>query len=94
MKITLKKIKSFFQDERTQVALNEIKMPIREKPAKLMVDVFTLFGEAKSFESHSIIGNPVFNQLGLHRFRVQKAAQLAERRRQYLARFIAVEDVE
>ena len=94
MKITLKKIKSFFQDERTQVALNEIKTLIREKPAKLMGDAFTLFGEAKSFESHSIIGNPIFNQLGLHRFRVRKAAQLAERRRQYLARFIAAEDVE
>ena len=26
MKITLKKIKSFFQDERRQVALNEIKI--------------------------------------------------------------------
>ena len=49
MKITLKKLKSYLQDERTQVALNEIKTLIREKPAKLMWDAFTLFGEAKSF---------------------------------------------
>ncbi|WP_425918950.1 hypothetical protein [Acinetobacter sp. TSRC1-2] len=94
MKITFKNIKNFFQDERTQVALNEIKTLVREKPSKFMLDAFTLFGEAKSFQSHLIIGNPVFNQLGLHRFRVQKAAQLAQKRRQYLAQFIAAEDVE
>lgn len=94
MKITFKNIKIFFQHERTQVALSEIRTLVREKPSKFMLDAFTLFGEAKSFQSHLIIGNPVFNQLGLHRFRVQKAAQLAQKRRQYLAQFIAAEDVE
>lgn len=91
--MSFEKIKKLFHDERIQTALTEIKKLAKEKPNKFLIDALTLVGEAKSFESHSIIGNPVFNQLGLHRFRVQKSAELAEKRRQNLAQCIDAADV-
>lgn len=87
------KVKACFQDERMQIALTELKKLAHEKPLHFFVDALTLFGEAKSFESHSIIGNPVFNQLGLHRFRVKTAAELAKKRRAILAKNIDIADV-
>lgn len=94
MNFSKEKVKQFFKSERTQVAFTEIKRLMKENPAKFAWDAMTLIGEAKSFETHSLIGNPIFNQMGLHRFRVKKAAEMAEYRRQQLASMIAVEDVE
>jgi hypothetical protein len=49
-------------------------------------------GSAKSFRQHPVIGDPALNARGLHRWRVETAARLAERRRRALARRIAPED--
>ena len=86
-------MKQFFQDESRQRGVNEFKKLLQQHPLRTIQDTFTLFTEAKSFESHSIIGNPVFNALGLHRLRVKKAADFAAKRREHLARFIDPEDV-
>ena len=59
-----------------------------------MVDATTLFGFAKSFESHLIVGNKTFNELGLHRFRVEYASKRAQKRRQKLAKVLTSDEVE
>jgi hypothetical protein len=46
----------------------------------------------KSFFQNPVIGDPALNARGLHRWRVETAARLAERRRRALARRIAPED--
>lgn len=93
VKLSLTKVKQFFQDETHQRVLNEMKNMLREKPLHTMRDVCTVLSEAKSFESHSIIGNTVFNELGLHRFRVQTSADLAKQRREHLAQFLQADDL-
>lgn len=93
MKYNLKRLKQFFEDETGQRALNEFKKMLQDKPLKTIRDTFTVLSEAKCFESHSIIGNPIFNELGLHRLRVKKAADLAQKRRESLASFIQADDV-
>ena len=93
MKFDLKKLKSFMPEESQQRVWSELKSMFQQKPLQTVRDACTVWSEAKSFESHSIIGNPVFNALGLHRFRVKTAADLAQKRRHYLAQFIDAEDV-
>jgi len=89
----MKKIKKFLQQERTQRALNEFKQLLQQHPKQTLLDSMTLFTSAKSFEKNSLLGNPVFNELGLHRYRVQKAAEMAAKRREKLAVYLAAEDV-
>lgn len=89
-----KKIKNLLQHPQRDVVCKEIKSLVQQKPVQFFRDALTLFGEAKSFESNCIIGNPLFNQLGLHGFRVATAAQLAEKRRQRLALSLDAADVQ
>ncbi|MBD8009263.1 phytanoyl-CoA dioxygenase family protein [Acinetobacter pecorum] len=63
-------------------------------PSKFILDSMALFTQSKSFEANSVLGNSRLNQLGLHRFRVQFAAQMAAQRRSKLAKFIHPADVE
>lgn len=93
MKQHLKKAKQFLQQASSQQVIAEMKQLLQQRPLQTLRDSATLFSEAKSFESHSIIGNAVFNQLGLHRIRVKKAAELAARRRAVLAQHVDPADV-
>lgn len=77
-----------------KTVLQELKKIAKANPKKFVVDATTLFGFAKSFESHSIIGNKTFNELGLHRFRVEQASKLAQKRRQKLAKSLTQDEVE
>lgn len=77
-----------------QTAVQELKKVAQANPKKFIADAVTLFGTAKSFESHSIIGNRTLNTLGLHRFRVKQAAKLAESRREKLAKHLSADEVE
>lgn len=77
-----------------KIVLKELKQIAKTNPKKFVVDITTLFGFAKSFESHSIVGNKTFNELGLHRFRVERAAMLAQKRRQKLAKVLTSDEVE
>ncbi len=63
-----------------KVVLQELKQIAKANPKKFVVDATTLFGFAKSFESHLIVGNKKFNELGLHRFRVEQAFKLAQKK--------------
>ena len=87
-------LKSYMNHERNKIALNEIKKIAKQNPKKFVFDVFTTFGTAKSFESNVIVGNKIFNELGLHRYRVKKAAELSEKRRNILAKFLDPVDVQ
>ncbi len=93
MQWNIAKIKKVIQDERTQQALAELKRMAQQQPKQLLRDSLTLFSEAKCFDRHSLIGNPVLNTLGLHQFRVRKAAELAQKRRAKLASCLTAEDV-
>ncbi len=88
-----KQFKQFISKTTTQQAIAELKKIAVAHPQKFVWDVVTVFGTAKCFESHSIIGSPVLNQLGLHRYRVAKAAKLAQRRRAQLAKYLTVDEV-
>lgn len=94
MNAIFSKIKTIIQSERTQRAFTEIKTLAKHDPKKLLIDSFTLWGESKSFETHSLIGSRVLNELGLHRFRVRHAAHMADYRRAYLAHFIDATDAQ
>lgn len=87
-------LKSFWAAAETQTARQALKKIAKQNPKKILLDAATLLGTAKCFESHSIISNPTLNQLGLHRYRVKKAAEMAALRRQRLAHFLTVEEVE
>lgn len=87
-------LKRFWAHEDTRVALKEIKSIAQANPKKFVLDAITLLGTAKCFESHSIIANPTLNRLGLHRYRVQKAAELAAYRRARLAKYLSADEVE
>ncbi len=63
---------------------------------KLLSNVGWLAGVAgtdKSFRQNPILGNPRYNEMGLHRKRVKLAAALAEKRRARMARGMKSEDV-
>lgn len=94
MQWNIVKIKKIIQDERTQKALAELKQIAKQQPKQFLLDSLTLFSEAKSFDKHSLIGSAVLNTLGLHQFRVKKAAELAQKRRARLAKFLTPEDVD
>jgi hypothetical protein len=51
-----------------------------------------ILGSEKSFVANSVIGDPALNARGLHRWRVRRAAELADWRRRRLAKRIAPED--
>lgn len=77
-----------------KIVLQELKTIAKANPKKFVVEATTLFGFAKSFESHSIIGNQKLNELGLHRYRVELASKLAHNRRQKLAKTLTQDEVE
>lgn len=91
MKSALRKVWAY---PNKKVVLQELKQIAQANPKKFVVDATTLFGFAKSFESHSIIGNKALNELGLHRFRVEQAAKLAQKRRQKLSKVLTSDEVE
>jgi len=55
---------------------------------------FDILGSGKSFSQNPVIGNDRLNAWGLHRWRVQTAAIMAEYRRKYLGRLLSPEDRE
>ena len=82
-------------DQQKQIAAaQELGKILVQSPGKFILDSLALVTQSKSFESNSILGNSKLNQLGLHRFRVQFAAQMAAQRRSKLAKFIPPADVE
>src|SRR5690606_8661578 len=92
--IVLSSIQRLWSNKKFQTAVQELKTIAQADPKKIVVDTVTLLGTAKSFESHSIIGNYTLNTLGLHRFRVAQAARLAEARREKLAKYLRADEVE
>ena len=91
MKSALRKVWAY---PNKKVVLQELKQIATANPKKFVVDATTFFGFAKSFESHSIVGNKTFNELGLHRFRVEYASKRAQKRRQKLAKVLTSDEVE
>ncbi len=90
----LSSIQRLWSNKKFQTAVQELKTIAQADPKKFVVDTVTLLGTAKSFESHSIIGNKMLNTLGLHRFRVAQAAKLADARREKLAKYLRADEVE
>jgi hypothetical protein len=82
------------QKQKRIAAAQELGKILVKSPGKFILDSLALVTQSKSFESNSILGNSKLNQLGLHRFRVQFAAQMAAQRRSKLAKFIPPADVE
>ena len=82
------------QKQKKIAAAQELGKILVKSPGKFIWDSMALITQSKSFESNSILGNSKLNQLGLHRFRVQFAAQMAAQRRSKLAKFIPPADVE
>ena len=82
------------QKQKKIAAAQELGKILVQSPGKFILDSLALVTQSKSFESNSILGNSKLNQLGLHRFRVQFAAQMAAQRRSKLAKFIPPADVE
>ncbi len=91
MKSALRKVWAY---PNKKVVLQELKQIAKANPKKFVVDATTFFGFAKSFESHSIVGNKTFNELGLHRFRVEQASKFAQKRRQKLAKVLTSDEVQ
>ena len=87
-------LKRFWAHEQTKLVRQELKTLFKKNPKKTVLDSMTLLGTAKCFESHSIIANPLFNQLGLHRYRVKKAAEMAQKRRERLAKYLSADDIQ
>lgn len=67
-----------------------------QKHGWVKVPLWTLavLSSASSFVDNPVLGNKVFNQTGLHAWRVKLAAQLAERRRARLAKHLNADEVE
>ena len=82
------------QKQKKIAAAQELGKILVQSPVKCILDSMALLTQSKSFEANSILGNSKLNQLGLHRFRVQFAAQMAAQRRSKLAKFIPPADVE
>src|SRR5690606_38604142 len=82
------------QKQKKIAAAQELGKILVQSPVKCILDSMALLTQSKSFEANSILGNFKLNQLGLHRFRVQFAAQMAAQRRSKLAKFIPPADVE
>ena len=91
---SLQRVKQFWQKEGTQNAYRALKEIAKNEPYKMPWWLITTVSSASSFEDHPILGNPTLNALGLHEARVKWAAKLAQKRRQKLARYLSVEDVE
>lgn len=53
-----------------------------------------VLGSDKSFRNNPLLGNPKWNERGLHRNRVKLAAKMAEQRRKWLASSVAPEERE
>ena len=88
-------IKKLDQKKQKKIAVaQELGKMFIHSPSKFILDSMALFTQSKSFEANSVLGNSRLNQLGLHRFRVQFAAQMAAQRRSKLAKFIHPVDVE
>lgn len=88
-------IKKLDQKKQKKIAVaQELHKMFIHSPSKFILDSMALFTQSKSFEANSVLGNSRLNQLGLHRFRVQFAAQMAAQRRSKLAKFIHPADVE
>lgn len=88
-------IKKLDQKKQKKIAVaQELGKMFIHSPSKFILDSMALFTQSKSFEANSVLGNSRLNQLGLHRFRVQFAAQMAAQRRSKLAKFIHPADVE
>lgn len=88
-------IKKLDQKKQKKIAVaQELHKMFIHSPSKFILDSMALFTQSKSFEANSVLGNSRLNQLGLHRFRVQFAAQMAAQRRSKLAKFIHPVDVE
>lgn len=88
-------IKKLDQEKQKKIAVaQELRKMFIHSPSKFILDSMALLTQSKSFEANSVLGNSRLNQLGLHRFRVQFAAQMAAQRRSKLAKFIHPADVE
>ena len=88
-------IKKLDQKKQKKIAVaQELGKMFIHSPSKFILDSMALFTQSKSFEANFVLGNSRLNQLGLHRFRVQFAAQMAAQRRSKLAKFIHPADVE
>lgn len=87
-------LKNWWVAADTQTARQELKKIAKKNPKKMLLDVVTFLGTAKCFESHAIISNPILNQLGLHRYRVKTAAEMAAKRRERLVKYLSLDDVQ
>lgn len=82
------------QKQKKRAIGQELRKIFVQSPGKFIWDSMALATQAKSFESNHLLGNSKLNQLGLHRFRVQLAANMAARRRAKLSKLIHPTDVE
>lgn len=82
------------QKQKKRAIGQELRKIFVQSPGKFIWDSMALATQAKSFESNHLLGNSKLNQLGLHRFRVQLAANMAARRRAKLSKLIHSTDVE
>ncbi|RYY79846.1 MAG: phytanoyl-CoA dioxygenase [Moraxellaceae bacterium] len=76
--------------------LKEYQTIVQQKHGWLKAPLWTLAlaTGAKSFVDNPVLGNTLFNQAGLHVWRVELAAQLAARRRAKLAKLLSAEDAQ
>ena len=75
--------------------LEEYQRLLRQPDGWFKVPLWTLavLSSASSFVDNPVLGNTMFNQAGLHAWRVKTAAQLAKRRRAKLAKHLTAVDL-
>lgn len=75
--------------------LEEYQRLLRQPDGWIKVPLWTLavLSSASSFVDNPVLGNTLFNQAGLHAWRVNTAAQLAKRRRAKLAKHLTAADL-
>lgn len=76
--------------------LEEYQRLLQQPDGWFKVPLWTLvvLSSASSFVDNPVLGSRVFNQAGLHAWRVKTAAQLAKRRRARLAKHLNADEVE
>ena len=77
--------------EAVKPLLEEYQRLLQQPDGWVKVPLWTLalFSSASSFVDNSVLGSKVFNQAGLHAWRVKTAAQLAKYRRAKLAKYLS-----
>ncbi len=90
----LQQIKPMLQRQKIQSVLQKLKPIVRQNPYKFPWWMLTTASTASSFIDHPILGDASLNEMGLHEKRVALTYQLAQKRRQKLAKYLSKDELQ